>query len=238
MTCLPAGVKLVDISDNTNPYIRYWSLSDIFMPGIFIYRKYLYGFTPGNFQVLKFSNVDNLKLISKINLNCRRMRQITFSDNCVFVLSGKLTVIDIRNKKNPFIKAEFDAGNIRNIIIKKSLLYSLDYGGLLTISDISDINNKKLLGSIQTSSSAQSLFIYNNYAFIANKTSISMLDISNPAKPLFLLSLFGHYIYLEDNIAYIANNRTFMIMDIKKFNYPKKKLAKNYKLSKYLEISK
>lgn len=101
-------------------------------------------------------------------------------------------------------------------------------GGSVVILDISDDQNPREVGSVETPHSVHDLFLRDNYLFIANLyAGLSIVDVSDPRDPV----LVGRYndiiemsqsVHVYENYAYINDNNNYLkVLDIQDVTRPR-----------------
>ena len=126
--------------------------------------------------------------------------------------SGGLVIADISDPENMvFAGSIADTGSIA---IKDNILYSLSYGSLLEIYDISDPANPAKISEAGITSSGNGICINDNLLYCGG---LSVLDISDPNNPAVL----GTYdfsgidkLLMEEDRLYGSRGSTLSIFDI------------------------
>lgn len=192
------GLQIFEIQDN-NPYL----ISSVNIKGntIDVFINDIYAYT--------LSEDGIVTTLSIINIEDKLHPKIINSYQCPFSL------LDLSG--NP--ENNLDAYNLpipEELFIKDNWAFILDQRGL-KIFDINDKNNINLVGSCDTYYAAESIFINENYAFIADTIDgIQIINIENKQKPV----IKGMYetegqasdIYIEGDTAYVADRSNGLIV--------------------------
>lgn len=112
ISCLPAGVKLLNVSDQKKPYFRKWILSDVLMPVIDVKNNYLFGCSNGLFKIFDISSIEKPLCAATLKLGYKRIKQLLLCDDIVFILADKILVISLKDISSPELISEYKARNI------------------------------------------------------------------------------------------------------------------------------
>ncbi|MFA5014239.1 MAG: transglutaminase domain-containing protein [Actinomycetota bacterium] len=183
-----------------------------------------------------FSGIPDSHLAGSINISGQAI-DISISGNYAYLTNdlGILYVVDIRDKKNPFIVGRCKGLESANILIVKGdyayISYtewiSNDYNDVYTncgfyIVDIEDRENPRIVGNYNTgennNKSIYGMFIDENYAYIntavedetLEASNLEIVDISKKRDPEivseFRIDGLPSSIWIEDDVAYINVN--------------------------------
>jgi len=117
---------------------------------------------------------------------------VKVNGNYAYVAAGSagLQVVNVADRTNPMIVASLALpANANDLRIVGTTMYMVTSTGLLTI-DVTNPLAPKLLGSFSTSDVAWDVAVSGNLAYIAaGSAGIQIVNVSNPASPVFVGSL-------------------------------------------------
>jgi hypothetical protein len=137
---------------------------------------------------------------------------VKVNGNYAYVAAGSagLQVVNVADRTNPMIVASLAfPANANDLRIVGNTMYMVTSTGLLTI-DVTNPLAPKLLGSFSTSDVAWDVAVSGNLAYIAaGSAGIQIVNVSNPASPVFVGSLaipggIAKGIAVKGNLAVIA----------------------------------
>jgi hypothetical protein len=113
-------------------------------------------------------------------------------------------------------------GMVWDIAVDNGLIYVAVGSSGLHILDLSNPNNPREVGSVDTEHSTDQILIHNQIAFVAEHTGndlnhpymTRLLDIIDPVNPSEITRLDGHIMDIQGNYAYIDQDEGMIIMDI------------------------
>jgi hypothetical protein len=103
---------------------------------------------------------------------------------------GMLEILDISNPSHPAVLSQLNFGpsQVTELEIKGNLAYIV--GKALSIVDISDLHNPRVIGSCNVQSFIRDLEISGKYAFVSDyHYGLRIIDVSNPSAPTVVGSL-------------------------------------------------
>jgi hypothetical protein len=218
-------VRVVDISDPTNPYIAgFCDMPDqngLFSDDVIISGRY--GFVAAGWyqlQVMDIINPLNPHIVGSYR-GPGHYYDLAISGNYAYAAASwvGLDVIDINDPTNPFRVASCSipigspSDLASGIALSGNYAYlTAGYGGMYVI-DISNPLNPHIVGSCDTPGFANQIAVAGDFAYIANSSTgnegIYVIDISDPANPhiVGIGEIFGNAedIVLLGNFALVAN---------------------------------
>ncbi len=227
---------IIDISNLIKPNIL--SSMDKFDRAIlsfFVSHNYIYILNgkPGKsgFQIIDASNPAKPYIVSDLNLS-DQSNDIYISDKYAYIAKhGGLKIIDISNPNSPYIidnniNINTSIWGGESIYVSGNYAYITDRWNGLSIIDISNPLNSKLISITKTLSIANNVSISGNYAYVADCDGLLILDISNPYNPFRVGSIktpdFAKSVFISGNYAYIAAESSgLVIIDISNPANPK-----------------
>ncbi|MHA1200352.1 MAG: hypothetical protein ACTSQF_13580 [Candidatus Heimdallarchaeaceae archaeon] len=148
-------------------------------------------------------------------------------EDSLFCLTNResFLIIDVADLKTPnLLVVQNLNSDCIDLFVKGDYLYLLD-DHFIDIWDISNLQSPILCDSVRIQNGA-GLFVYNNYVFILNSSSTTeflIFDVTNPNNiilvslhaDLFSPYIYNSIIYVEEEIAYLANSYDgFVILNI------------------------
>jgi len=117
------------------------------------------------------------------------------------------------------------------LYISNDYAYILDEDLGLQIIDTSDPTDLNLIGEYKDIPKDQrNIFVFDNYAyiytFVDRKAVLLVIDVSNPAKPIFVgkyningdITGYSHNIYVSGDYVYVSDSYSLQIFKIKRVN--------------------
>ncbi len=163
---------------------------------------------------------------SQTELGIRLWDSMEFYGNYIFVGGGIATmhIFDISDPSAPILHQDLNVpGRKQYMRVYGDYLFINCVSHTLKVYDISNPNYYVMVGSFdEYNTFAYEFDITNDIAFLANCTSVLVLDVSLPAHLSYVTeytiedSNFNFYIYLEidDNYLYLALDETIYCLDI------------------------
>lgn len=111
---------------------------------------------------------------------------------------------------------------------KTSSMLPTQKSGCLTIVDIKDAHNPKILGTLHfpaAISDTSRIAISDGYAFVASRSGLHIIDISVPTQPVLIKDIpiqdEAVQVQVEGDYVYVATNRGLSIVDVAMIKNPK-----------------
>jgi hypothetical protein len=224
--------KIADIKFGTSSYDMAKNLDG---DRIYIIEKY-------KLLIYDISNPNNPKEINSIDMDAQDPYRVKFSSNGdrLYIVTGggsdnKILIFDLSNKDEPKFINQIDFEKTREIDLALSDSRSIAYiaagsKGIL-VTDISDLNDLKILKTIPVKLYANSISLSrdgNTLYFSDSTSSVYIYDVSNPYDPVKLSEIklsnrvYSFVLKEEWNQLYIANLNKDVVYDISNPSSPKK----------------
>jgi len=148
----------------------------------------------GNVGYLMIGDISDKTKITKVSTveNLGQVRQVDITTDGKYVLvTGRhngVTIIDVNDVKNPFIKGYYDSVEFATgICVSGNYMFVANRQYGVEIVDITDIDNPKQL-SIVRSGEAQSCKVIDNYLYagIWGECAVKIYDIRQPSEPKYV----------------------------------------------------
>lgn len=163
-------------------------------------------------QILDISNPNSLTVVGEYALYNPVMEDIQLKDSLIFITNGNyLTILDISIPQYPVKIGEAYVGaNPLRISLSDSFAYVVDFNGLVSVFDISDVTQPYRRGIISGSDHLSYCFASRGrYIYVHSQTNIFLLWI-NATNPDFL-TMKGFDIhggstsgFIKDSLLYIG----------------------------------
>lgn len=131
---------------------------------------------------IQIRSTEDNSIISEEDLLSGWANGIYVEEEYAYIANGPngLSIINIEDPKNPFLKSNIDTdGYANSVFIKGNRAFLADGTGGLKIIDISDKKKPSLLETIDTSGYVFDVYIVDNYAYVADGSSgLKIMDIS------------------------------------------------------------
>ncbi len=213
----PDELQIANIADIQNPEILGEYRCNSMVSGIQIKDDYAY--IRDEPLGIRIVNIANPAEPEEVNiLEYEYTDDIEMSDNLLFCGGGDcgmLGIFNIQDLENPEeISITYGrARSAQTLKIVQDQAYVLDNLGDLSIFDISNPEEPRLLSQFDCRRQPQSIDIKGAYAFIPMSTDgLSIVDVSNPENPELALQFAPEElvpirsVFIEGNRAYLANN--------------------------------
>ena len=139
--------------------------------------------SPTDSQTTELSKSDNINEIAQYDNNYGFFCGVTGEGNILIAATGdRIHFFDITNKSNPVVKQELRIDFVTDLVVENEILYLIDkFDKQFQSYDISDLNNIRLLDSLNFTNYCYNLEIYENKAYIiSSEDNITIIDITNP----------------------------------------------------------
>ncbi|SHE98814.1 Uncharacterized conserved protein [Marinitoga hydrogenitolerans DSM 16785] len=198
---------ILDISNKSKPSII--SINRVMGRTMDVAKKGNYIFLATDdvgFEIFKLNNGNQVKYLSpnfringfakdiEINGNYAYIavdwKYTVLKNNTIPVGNPGIYVINIKDPEKPVIEKVI---NIKNSgVLKIRIFNNLGFVALGENGfEIIDLENGKILSSINTPGNTKDLFVKNNYLYIADgKNGMMIFNIQNPQKPIFVKKIF------------------------------------------------
>ncbi len=145
--------------------------------------------------------------------------------------TSNFQIIDVSNPASPVVTATSPGGapnaEAKSVFVAGRYAYvTYDNGSSVQGMQIFDITNPSsigVMGFVTTpggvSSRSAALYVQGRYAYIPNGNNLSIIDVSNPSRPVIVgavASGAGDGVFVQGHYAYVANyaNATFRVFDV------------------------
>jgi len=225
------GLEIFDVSDPSGPaltgsYESEYQANDVWISGDYAFLGT--GSCPwgcyGDMEVIDISNPYDPVLVGTSLVNEGVFRFFAL-DNYLFightgVGQGGVLLLDISDPNDPIFIYDYTSADLYRLnalfavedyaIVAWSSWYYRRPDQYIETIDISDINNPIQSGTFPLPHRAQSVFVSDNYAFVAgDREGLQIVDISDPAAPSvvgrFETEGFASYVYVSGNFAYVIS---------------------------------
>lgn len=211
----PLGLKILDISDPTMPYVvgTYYRYQDVYCTDIFENYAML-GYIGMGLEIVDLSNLEDIKMVSRNNVRDFSVKNIQVIPPYVIISGGSrgLRIFKFGDPFTDFKQAEFPKEHVMDneahkLLVRGSIGYlANDYKGL-TVLNMGLPLYPLEVSSIKTQGKATELLIEGNYLYVASGKYIEVFDLRVAEKPEKI------YEYLDKNKEF----RSFKIHDNKLF---------------------
>jgi len=207
--------------------------------GIIIKKKLIYmTFGSESFQkerlllTIDIENPEKPKLLNRILLTGFPQKLVISREKLYLVNGSKLLIFDITEKTKPSLITSFPINSNplygpQGIDVKGNFAFLACRKGGITVVDISNLEQPKIIDILKTSGLAVDVTIKGNYLYVANDTrGMLIVDIKNPQK----LRTIGQFkskngttscIVLEGKYAFLTEGfHMLKIIDISKASKP------------------
>jgi hypothetical protein len=229
------GLKIVNISDPSNPILVGECLAIHDSRSVFISENYAYvsdGFY--GLRIISISDPAHPVLTGGFQTSdCTECLFIVGDYAYVGVAYYGLYIINISNPANPSLTGYFHTRNYaQSISVMNNYVFVAEQDSGIQIIDVSNPSEPTLAGSYQSWGSVSSLFILDNYAYLIFNSGLynphlNIIDVSDPTNPGVLGEYFlpdssyARKVYVSANFAYIADgNSGLQIINVSDPNYP------------------
>ena len=187
------GLKIIDVSNITNPTLAGFYNTPDYAQGIAISGSYAYvadGYS--GLQIVDVSNVTNPTLAGFYDTPGYAVN-IAVSGSYAYVTDGNsgLLILDVSNVANPTLTSSYDTpGRAQDVALSGNHAYVADWDSGLQIINVTNVVNPTLSGFYNTPGLAYGITLSDNYAYMADDTGgLQIIDVSNVANP----TLAGSY---------------------------------------------
>ncbi|MCD4848238.1 MAG: T9SS type A sorting domain-containing protein [Candidatus Aegiribacteria sp.] len=219
---VPGGLKIVDISDQENPFLQgeysmdLWAIpNNLDIKDSYVYMQ---DYISSTYKLiaLDVSNPDMPQLAGEYPYTAK---DIFTGDSYVYVLdSDKLRIFDLQDPSNPILEGSLTlSDDALRICVNNGYAFIAGNGvNTLWIVDVSDCSNPQLITSITTACNyARDIVVQDSLLYLVctqHMQIINIDDINNPA----IISTFDEVnsatgICVANNYAYIADNNLLKI---------------------------
>ena len=221
------GIRIADISNVANPDVMELYQTPGFPADIHISGNYAY--IAAERSGLRIVEISNHRIPEEIgHFDTEEWATgILVEDNIAYLVdwSPGLRLIDVSDPTEPEELSIYRAGSLSGEVYKSGdFVYTVQnvydndifaYRGSLRVIDVSDPNSPEQAGVYETDGFISALYVYNTNAYITvnmpqiSRSSLTTLDISNPADPSEIYSSQSEMmskddIFVDDNYIYVA----------------------------------
>lgn len=191
---------------------------------LYISGNYLYCAEGPELKIFDISNQTNPTLLGNITFEYyNTINSIIVNNDYAFVgVYSKVYVLNVSNKAKPIYLNAYSTKysySIKDMFIKDKFLYIVG-SGYLELVDVQSPSYPIFKSNIKTKSSANGVYVLNNYAYIADGDYFTIINVENPITPSIYnyMTLSTYYssnkIYINNNLAYIVGDDGLRIIDI------------------------
>lgn len=235
------GISVMDITHPNNPVL----ISDMYIEGfnrwfhdMKIVDNYAYIVSDEKLYIIDISNPRELSIINTKYLY--RMANVEVLGNYAYLSYdyNKMKIVDISNPLSLEDLATIDYVSGDTVAVG-NYLYIAD--NALKVVDISDLENIATVGTIAAEYAAE-VKVVDNYAYLAHREGIKIIDISDPTNPVEYNNIDMPDRYIKNieivgNYIYAGSIGSFIIVDISNKNDPTIiEIFGNYSLSSINDI--
>ncbi len=234
---LPAGLdglKLVDVSDPTNPQMLGEASAGPFAIGVCVAGKYAYvtagpfGMPESHLHVVDISDVNAPRVVGSIDLPDYPSGVAVRADH-VFVADHTkgLRIIHVADPNSPKEVAALDTpGFIVDVVLAGNYAFLVDREVGLRVVDVADPTSPQQVGLLKIAGHGTDLSILRKRAYYANgDNGLVVIDITNARMPKQIASIpvpFALSVSVHDNLAAIGALGTGVtVLDVTDPNAPK-----------------
>lgn len=211
------GLKVVDVSDPTNPILVGSLANSSTAVGIYVSGRYAYmADNNDGLYIIDVIHPTQPVLVSTYPMNNNSDVKVVGQYAYVTDGSAGIRVLDVSNPSAVKLVSTYNTpGTPTKLFINGKYLYLADGGSGLEIYDISNPANITAVGNIATADNAQGVYVTGRYAYVAiGGTGFDIIDVSDPTAPELLsqtdtdgisrdLFTAGNYLYLADQDAHL-----------------------------------
>jgi hypothetical protein len=181
------GLRIVDISNPLNPqtvssFLVESETDKIFKKDSLIF---LVDYANDNLKIIDTKSINNPEQIAQINLYQNVVNALSTKDNLLFLSQRySLNLWDLTSAAFPDSVGRIPLlGDVYEIVIKDSLLYTCQNPGGLVIYNISNPLSPVLISSLSTSPEISQLELISNYIIGGFWGGLKVINVSNPYLP-------------------------------------------------------
>jgi len=215
---------IVNISDPRNPEVV--SEVDSVAFALYVSRNYSYNIS-GNFVIFDVSDPADPEELNHMerffsDVNISYSREVFVNNGILYIGAGSdgLCLSDVSKTYFEGHLSCFGAV-VTSLYALGSYVYTTgDYD--FVIFDISDIDNPKVVNTIQLSRRTNDVFVYDNYAFVAAGSCVLVFDVSDPSKVRLVgkIQLEDSYnevisVYASGYYLYVTSDTRLFIVDLR-----------------------
>jgi hypothetical protein len=203
-------MNILNISDPKKPYIAgFFELpSDLIIWDAIMHGNYVYIGTNDGIKVVDISSPTTPQIIGGYSTS-ELVTHIGINGNRAYMVdrNSGFYILDISNPAGPKLLSYYvklkGISKINDMVAANNYVYLTDDNDVFYIMDTSDLSNPKEVGSFSTYYGFESSFdphivAFNNYVFLSEAykapidpvivSHLTILDVSNPSKPLYVVS--------------------------------------------------
>ncbi len=208
--------------------------------GVFVDGSYLYvagdrtvaqagaGSNGRGLYIFDISNPNSISQAGKLDVS--NISDVFVDGNIAYVarLGSGVSTMDVANKSAPAIMSTVNPGGTSEGVYKDgNFLYVASGDSGLSVVNVSNPGSISVAGTL-TAAGTGTAYSYNvfkagNEAYIANGTSLYIVNVSTPSSPVFARSYASPYnyrdIYIKESYAFLASIQHLVTVDI--FNGPR-----------------
>jgi hypothetical protein len=246
------GLQIIDVSNPADPIlVGGCDLDDkpidVFISGQLAYILEATAFNDSRLTIIDVSDPSNPLNVGSYD---DTIIDIFVFDTLAYLAceSSGFLILDVSDPSLPSIVGSYDRPNVdfKAVFVSDSYGYFAVGDTGLYILDISNPANPTFLGSLDTPHDAKSVFVSNDYAYVAavsdnwDFANLQVIDVSEPSDPIFAAGYEvpgrANDVYIEDYYIYVADGSSFRILRfypqtgiIEEINGPERfSLSQNY----------
>ena len=217
------GLKIIDISNKSNPYIigsldTSGHASDLCIKGNYAYIAD----GDNGLQIIDITSKGNPYIVKNFNVPNQAIF-VVIEGNYAYIADGNnfLNIVDIDNNRNPSIVGNCNlSDNIHNIVLKDDYVYTANCSSGLQTVNAKDKVNPYIEGNYNDCAHVEKVCIEQNYAYLLDgQNGLQIVDIIDKTNPELLgfspLPFSSSIMYVNGYLAYVLdNNGNLHIIDI------------------------
>lgn len=220
------GLKIVDVHDPKAPAQITFLSTGASHGGIEIVDALLYAANATNgFLIIDIENPALPQIIGSLPFTDHDVQNVSIDDGYAYIMShdtarAYLSVVDITDPTQPEIVgtlASENFGNTFDIDVSDGAAGIADFIYGLQIIDVSDPTSPQVSGFVDTRGEPCAIEVIDQTAYVANGSSLSVIDIGSPAKTQFggQIDMDSTYeVEIVGDTAYVAATTSVKIIDI------------------------
>ena len=214
----PYGLRIVDISDPARPrQVGAYGTQD-YAKSVAVTGKYICVGTLGGIDVVDVSDPSHpTKAASLADLDLNNNRALAIAGGVLYIATEQgLCLVDLSDPTAPrklsFLET-FQIGGFNTetgVAVSGNVAYvTVEHQGLLTIDVSNPLKPAVINQLLWLNAFAQGIVVAQGMAFVADQSALTVLDVSNPQAPVWLVSYptfgFAEGLALAGNQVFVAN---------------------------------
>ena len=206
------GLNIIDVSDPSNPILASQYLTPSYATDVFVDDTLAYvTCQSASLEILNIADAQNPILLGHCGI-LSNPRGVWVRGNYAYLADdlGGLVTVDVSNPVNPSVVGSLIINDFAlDIMVIDTLAYIADGWGGLAITNISNPVNPTFIGRWSNPGNVwvDGLYVSGHYAYLATDEGLWIIDVSEPATPIYLGNLNRGWeldVFVVGNIAYAA----------------------------------